>query len=287
MEKTDDGAKLEFRVLGTSAAFAGKNEACSSYLVTWRDSRYLVDAGPGSFSVLQNYMPYRDLSGVILSHLHADHVSDILSIRYAVYTAQKENRMKKPLPLYMPRKPKKTFRCIRGAVGEEFCFTCLGERLELDLEGLRVSFLRTDHPIETYAMKFTVAGSPADAGSSTRAEASDGPGVSADAGDSRDPGPRVLVYTADTGLFPGLLRFCEGARVLVAEATLQNRDREIERLGHMTSERAGELARDARVETLVLTHLWPEYDKKISLEEAKRVFNGTLLLAERGLRLSV
>jgi ribonuclease BN (tRNA processing enzyme) len=263
MGKPDDGAKLELRILGTSAAFAGKNEACSSYLVTWRGRHYLLEAGPGSFSVLQNYVPYRDLSGVFLSHLHADHFSDIHSVRYAVFSAQKEGVMKKPIPLFMPRTPKKTFRYVRDAVRGEFCVTLLGDRLELDLEGLRVNFLRTEHPVETYALKFTVAGG------------------------SRVPLQRALVYTADTGLFPGLVRFCEGVNVLVAEATLQNRDSEIERLGHMTAERAGELARLSRVQTLVLTHLWPDYDRTISVEEAKLAFGGTVVLAERGLLLRV
>jgi ribonuclease BN (tRNA processing enzyme) len=290
MGEADGREKLELRVLGTSAAFAGKNEACSSYLVTWRGRHYLLDAGPGSFSALQNYIPYRDLGGVILSHLHADHVSDILSIRYAVYAAQKEGRMIKPLPLFMPRTPRRTFRYIRGAVRGEFCVTRLGGRLELDLEGLRVRFLRTQHPIETYAVKFTVqggstdTGGQADAGGSTYPEASVGPGGSPDIEGSV---PRALVYTADTGLFPGLVRFCAGVRVLVAEATLQNRDCEIERLGHMTAERAGELARGARVQTLALTHLWPEYEKGLSVQEAKRAFGGTVVLAERGLLLSV
>jgi ribonuclease BN (tRNA processing enzyme) len=258
--------KLEFRVLGTSAAFAGKNDACSSYLLTWRGRHYLIDAGPGSFSVLQNYIPYRDVSGIFLSHLHADHFSDIHSIRYAVYTAQKEGRMRKPIPLFTPRKPKKTFRYIRGAVREEFAVTHPGERLELDLEGMQVRFLRTEHPIETYAMKFTVPGALRDPGGS---------------------GARALVYTADTGFFTGLVRFCAGARTLIAEATLQNRDREIERLGHMTAERAGELAREAGAATLVLTHLWPEYERELSVQEAKRSFRGTIVLAERGLLLSV
>jgi ribonuclease BN (tRNA processing enzyme) len=287
MGETDDGGDLELRILGTSAAFAGKNKACSSYLVTWRGGRYLIDAGPGSFSVLQNYIPYRDLSGVILSHLHADHVSDILSIRYAVYTAQKEGRMKKPLPLFMPRRPKKTFRYIHGALKKDFRVTRIDDRLELDLEGLRVSFLRTDHPIETYAVKFTAPGGSKDSGDPTHAGGSTSAEVSEDAGASPFEGTRSIVYTADTALFPGLVRFCANVRVLLAEATLQNRDRDLESLGHMTAERAGELARKARARTLVITHLWPEYEGAVSVREAARAFDGEIVLAKRGLRLSV
>jgi ribonuclease BN (tRNA processing enzyme) len=265
MTETDAGGKLVFRVLGTSAAFAGKNEACSSYLLTWRGRHYLIDAGPGSFSVLQNCIPYRELGGVFLSHLHADHISDIYTVRYAVLTAQKEGRMRKPLPLYMPRHPGRTFRFVRGGTRREFRLESPREKSALDLEGLEVRFLRTCHPIEAYAMRLTAPACPG------------GPAGS----------ERSLVYTADTGSFPGLVRFCEGARVLVAEATLQNADRKLERLGHMTAGRAGELARSSGAGTLVLTHIWPEYDKALSLAEAKSAFDGPVLLAERGMSLSV
>jgi ribonuclease BN (tRNA processing enzyme) len=211
---------------------------------------------------------------VFLSHLHADHISDIYTIRYAVFTAHKEGRMRKPLPLYMPRHPGRTFRFVRGVTRREFRLESLREKLALDLEGLEVRFLRTSHPIEAYAMRFTAPGEPAKPG---------GSGDSTPGGSAR----RSLVYTADTGLFPGLVRFCEGARVLVAEATLQNADRELERLGHMTAGRAGELARSSGAGTLVLTHIWPEYDKALSLAEAKRAFDGPVQLAERGMSLSV
>jgi ribonuclease BN (tRNA processing enzyme) len=216
---------------------------------------------------------------VILSHLHADHISDILSMRYAVSTALREGRMKKPPFLFMPSKPKKTFRYVHGTVKRDFFVTPIRERLELDLDGLRVSFLRTAHPIETYAVKFTAPAGSTGAGSAAYA--------GSPAGVSPGERERSIVYTADTSLFPGLVRFCAGARVHLTEATHQDRDGELERLGHMTASRAGELARSAGVRTLVLTHVWPEYDRSLSVAEAKLSFDGDVVLAGRGLLLSV
>jgi ribonuclease BN (tRNA processing enzyme) len=41
------------------------------------------------------------------------------------------------------------------------------------------------------------------------------------------------------------------------------------------------------VERLLLTHFWPEIDRQKSLREAKKSFQGEILLAEENLRLEV
>jgi ribonuclease BN (tRNA processing enzyme) len=94
---------------------------------------------------------------------------------------------------------------------------------------------------------------------------------------------RVFVYTSDTSLFDGLVSFCADANVLLAEATLQEKDRELESTGHMTAATAGKLACRANAEKLLLTHFWPEYDRKISLSEARESFTGPIHLAKQGL----
>ncbi len=245
---------MKLTVLGTSAAFAGRGEGCSSYLLTVGREHYLIDAGPGSVQALQNHIDYRELNGIILSHLHADHVSDIYTLRYAVYSAQRDGEMASPLPLYMSSSPEAVFRFIREAVHGEFDITCLSGDTKLDLSGCSVSFFKTNHPIETYAMRF-------------------------------EKTPTVIVYTADTGYSEGLVRFCRNADILLAEATLQEKDSELQSLGHMTARQAGVLAREAGARTLVLTHLWPEYDRGTTRSEARDSFSGHIETAAGGMVL--
>jgi ribonuclease BN (tRNA processing enzyme) len=253
---------MELRIIGTSAAFPGKNDACASYLLAWKGRRYLIDAGPGSLAAIQEFTGYADLSGIFLSHLHADHISDFYTLRYAVQAAQREGRMARPLPLYMPLKPGYLHRfirrtCLRSSPGS-FRVVALDERLTLDLDGLEASFLRTEHPVETYAMKFRRPGN------------------------ASPPAGGDFVYTSDTAYFPALVQFCRGAGLLLAEATLQDKDQEMEGMGHMSAARAGALAGGAGARRLVLTHIWPEYDRSLSLQQAGRTFTGEIRLAERG-----
>lgn len=247
---------MNLTVLGTSAGFAGKNDACSSYLLSVGGKKYLIDLGPGSLASVQNHIGFRELDAVLVSHLHADHVSDLYTFRFAVSVAQKEGSMPHPFPIYLPDQPAETYSFIRSNIEEEFAMTVMVEGKNLELNGLKVRLLRTRHPVLAHAMRF-------------------------------EHEDKVFVYTTDTSYFEDLVDFCSGADLLLSEATLQDRDRELEETGHMTARTAGRLARQAGVRTLVLTHIWPEYDRKSSRDEASATFHGTLHVAKRGLSLSL
>ena len=233
---------MKLVILGTSGGFSGKNDCCSSYLISCNGKNLIVDLGSGAVSHLQNHIHYTAIDCIFLSHLHADHVSDLYTLRYAFFRAQQSGQMKKPVPLYMPRRPRKPYRFLRSSIKEEFSIHHITERLVLDIEDIGVSFLRTRHGIQAYAMKFAYAG-------------------------------KTLVYTSDTMYFDKLLDFCAGAHILLSEASLQNREKDMEKLGHMTAASAGKLAKNAGVQKLLLTHIWPEDDRSVSLEEAKPYFN--------------
>ena len=247
---------MKLTILGTSAAYAGKEQNCPSYLLSAGERHYLIDTGPGCVSFLQKFIPIQDISGVLLSHLHADHTSDFHTLRYGVYIAQERGLMKREVPLYLPGKPRNIFKNIRKTAKENFHLTLISESLSLSLNGLKVRFKKTAHAITAYAMSFE-----------------EKQGQSAE---------KSLVYTADTAYFDELVQFCKGANILLAEATFQNSERELANLGHMTAESAAALARNAGVHTLILTHIMPYYDPGLSLEEAKRTFDGEVIIAHKG-----
>jgi ribonuclease BN (tRNA processing enzyme) len=251
---------MKITVLGTSAAYSGKNEGCSSYIISNEGKNFLIDTGPGCVSFLQNYIGFKDIDGILISHLHADHVSDIYTLRYAIYTAQRDGLMEGPVPIYVPKSPKKTFKFISEIIKDEFSIVEINENLSLSLGGMDVHFKKAKHPIDTYSIKFT---------------------------QSANKTAKTLVYTADTGYHEGLVSFSRNADVIIADATLQNADRELEKLGHMTAQRAGMFARDSNTDRLVLTHIWPVYDKNISIEEAKQCFKKKIVLARRGLKIDL
>ena len=84
---------------------------------------------------------------------------------------------------------------------------------------------------------------------------------------------RTIVYPGDTAPNELVRALAEGADVLVHEASFG--DDEIDRAAdtaHTTARQAAELARDAGVKLLALTHITPRYFGPELLDEAREVF---------------
>jgi ribonuclease Z len=91
------------------------------------------------------------------------------------------------------------------------------------------------------------------------------------------PGTR-LVHIGDVGRTGELLEFCQGADTLVIEATyLQDEAEMAERFAHLTAHQAAELAAQAGVAHLILTHVSRRYREREVLAEAQAIFPNTIV----------
>jgi ribonuclease Z len=91
------------------------------------------------------------------------------------------------------------------------------------------------------------------------------------------PGIR-LVHIGDTGRTEDLVEQCRNADALVIEATYLEEELEMARdYSHLTARQAAELAGNAGVKQLFLTHISRRYREKDVLAEAQAVFPDTLV----------
>lgn len=82
-----------------------------------------------------------------------------------------------------------------------------------------------------------------------------------------------FVHVGDCGRTDNLVEVCRGADGLVLEATYLEYEADLaERFGHLTAKQAAELARQASVGHLYLTHISRRYREREIYEEAKGVF---------------
>ncbi|MDQ1641319.1 MAG: hypothetical protein QOJ90_670, partial [Actinomycetota bacterium] len=74
---------MRLTVIGCSGSFPGPDSPASCYLVEADGFRVVVDLGNGALGPLQRHCAIGDIDAVLLSHLHPDHVMDVLSLYVA------------------------------------------------------------------------------------------------------------------------------------------------------------------------------------------------------------
>ena len=249
---------MKLTILGRSPASPNPGEACAGYLVEGGGARVLLDIGPGVVAQLLKRHHPDELDAVIVSHMHADHMLDLATLRY-VYpwrARPREQRLRVILP---PGSADQVLDLARG-VGNARHFEDSFRLSEHDgssalaFGGMSLTPVETEHFIPCWGF---------------RAEA-DG---------------TLLAYTADTAPCGGLRTLADRADLLLSESTLRSADEDAqppERRGHLTPAEAAEAARDARAGSLVLTHLPVEGDASWAREAAAGIFEGSIAVAEPG-----
>ena len=249
---------MRLTVLGRSPASPNPGEACAGYLIEGGGARVLLDIGPGVVSQLVRQHHPDELDAVVVSHMHSDHMLDLVTLRY-VYPWRlqpKDQRLRVVLP---PGSADQLLDLARG-VGNprhfENCFR-LSEHdgsTALGFGGLSLHPVRTQHYIPCWGF---------------RAEA-DG---------------HLLAYTADTAPCGGLEDLSDAADLLLAEATLRSLDEDAaapEPRGHLLPAEAGEAARAGGAKRLVLTHLPANGDGDWARVQAAETFGADVEIAEPG-----
>lgn len=87
-------------ILGGSAAGVGTGQGCTGYLVQSDSTSIVLDLGPNTLLELRKHTDFRRLDGIVISHLHMDHVLDLFAMRFAL--AYNPERPPRPIPLWLP-----------------------------------------------------------------------------------------------------------------------------------------------------------------------------------------
>ena len=76
---------MRITVLGKSPAWQDAGGACSGYLVEADACAVLLDCGNGVFSKLRSHLEYLEVDAVVITHLHADHILDLVPVRVGAH----------------------------------------------------------------------------------------------------------------------------------------------------------------------------------------------------------
>ena len=139
---------MKLTILGCNGPYPGAGGACSGYLLSEGDTHVLIDCGTGTIANLSRYIPWESLSAVILSHLHYDHMSDMLPMQYALQFHPR----KQPLRVLAPLTPAPV-RALLDAP----CYALLPME-DVRIGDIDFRFFPGRHPVESFAMRATCGG---------------------------------------------------------------------------------------------------------------------------------
>lgn len=246
---------MRLRVLGMWGGFPRKGEATSGYLLESDEAKVLIDCGSGVLSKLLFYLNIDQLDAIVLSHYHADHWSDLGVVQYARLVDQLMHERDNPLPVYAFDDQKEFYSLTykEGSVTKGISFQ---ENERFQIKDLVFTPFKTLHPVECYGFRV-------------------------------ENSFKTICYTADGGYSHNQIKMAQNADLLLCEANFLDQDAELALGNHMTGLQAGELALQAGVKKLVLTHLPPLGKPEEIYKEAASVFKGEIILASEGLSIEV
>jgi len=247
-------------VAGSSSAVPRPNRANSSYLVRSRDLTLALDLGSGALAKLLAVQDVTALGALIVSHMHADHFFDIVPLRYALKYEMKRTSL---LPVFLPPGGQKKLRTVVSpfARGRSFFEGTMdvaeyAPASELHINGAGISFAKTRHYIDAYAMRIQL-------------------------------GDGTVVFSADTAPTQNVIDLARDADIFLCETGLGAAGEERGRRGHSNAKEAGAMAQAAGVKHLVLTH-YSASERPADLERAARAsFSGNVTIADDGMEISI
>ena len=141
---------MKLTVLGRNGPFPAPGGACSGYLIEAGKTKLCAELGSGALGRLRNILPGLELDGILLSHLHSDHISDMLVLRYALtQLSARGAEIALPMTVVAPETPETEFRQLASSGVFEMVHAKAG--LKLRFGEVTVTLYSSAHPVETYA----------------------------------------------------------------------------------------------------------------------------------------
>lgn len=214
---------MKLTVIGCLGGFPAEGKATSCFLLESKGFNLLIDCGSGALLALQKVLSPLQLDAALLTHFHADHIADVGVLQHFWQLAPGVKKVP-ILPIYASDHDLENFNKLDWP--ESTQKQALDFTKPMQIGPFTISFFKTKHPVETYAVRIKEQGNS-----------------------------NELVYTADTTMVSGLGDFIKGAKVLLADTNfLADKP---EPRWHLTTLETAQLANQAHVQHVILTHLPP------------------------------
>jgi ribonuclease Z len=287
---------LDVVFLGTAGSAPTAARGLPATLVRRGGERLLFDCGEGTQRQLLRSIGLVDLEEIFLTHFHADHFFGLPGMLKTFGLRGRET----PLTIYGPPGLKSLLAALKPVIGRtafELRLVELEPNEELERDGYRIAVFNVRHRVQAYGYALLEQERPGrfDEQAAHDLGVTPGPdfgrlqrGETVTARDGSDVRPeqvlgearrgRKLVLSGDTAPCDMTVAVAHGADLLVHEATFTEEEADRAReTGHTTARAAAEIAAEAEVGLLALTHLSPRHPAGALRAEARDIFDRTIV----------
>jgi ribonuclease BN (tRNA processing enzyme) len=253
---------MKLVVLGSGTSVPHPQRASAAFWLETESGSVLLDcSADASHRMAQENLDWPNLDAIWISHLHLDHCGGLANFLFGVKWAPQTEGRRKPLIIFGCEG---TWNLLK-AIDESNNYRLLDQKFPVEvreiapletpsnefdiLPGLRAKILSTPHRRESLAIRLT------------------------------DEQGMAVVYTSDTGYSEQVASFAHGAELLILECSFR-RNKPVQ--NHLELSEAMRLAQLAEPKTLVLTHLYPEWDDVDIEGEAAKLWPGPTIAARDG-----
>lgn len=246
-------------IMGSGTGVPTLKRGSPGHLLVSENSKVLVDSGSGTLRrMLEAGITYRDADLFLYTHVHPDHVSDLVPILFACK--------------YSDPPREKDLLCIGGPGFLHY------------VDQLRGIYGRWIEPESYHFSVEEISETPVffqdlQILSKPMAHMSESVGYRIELKDGKS-----VAISGDTDYCDGIVEIASEADLFVLECSFPD-GRKV--AGHLTPSLAGRIGTESRCKTLLLTHLYPICDQVDILKQCRKAYQGELILGEDLMRIEI
>lgn len=249
----------ELIIIGSGTGIPSLRRSSPGVVVLSDSAKLLIDSGPGALrKMLEVGITYQDIDILLYTHIHPDHVSDLVHVLFACKYAD------------LPRE--KELFCIGGAG-----FRSYFEKLKnlygswIEPQSYRLTIKEVSQEPLFYRDLRILSRPMAHISESVayRIEFKDG---------------KTIAISGDTDYCQNIIDLASEVDLLVLECSFPD-GKKVE--GHLTPSLAGRIAIESRCKKLLLNHLYPACDQFDIVGQCKKIFQGHVIMGEDLMRIKI
>lgn len=250
---------IELIILGSGTGIPSLRRGSPGLILISEGIKVLIDSGPGTLRrMLEVGITYQDIDLLLYTHIHPDHVSELVSI---LFTCKYADSLRK-MDLVVVGGPgfKHYFDQLKKLYGPwiepQSYYLAIEETSEkpFHFNGLEIFSKQMAHISESVGY---------------RIEFKDG---------------RSIAISGDTDYCKNIIDLAFEVDLLVLECSFPD-EKKVE--GHLTPSLAGRIGLESRCRRLLLTHFYPICDQYDILKECRQVYAGEIILGEDLIRIKI